>query len=157
MAAAKSPANRRRTTTKAVTGVAEQLVNRIVKPLGLVILSRERIRETLDEAVKRGKVTRSDADELAGQLVRHGRQQTEELLGDLERLLGRGREQLDKSRRKVGVGTTFPISGYDDLTAAQVQQRLRTLKPPDLRKVRTYERRHANRKSVLAAIGKRLG
>jgi polyhydroxyalkanoate synthesis regulator phasin len=157
VAAPKSPPARRHTTTKAVAGLAEQLVNRIVKPLGLVILSRERIQETLDEAVKRGDVTRSGADELAGQLIRRGRQQTEELLADLERLLGRGREQLDTARRKVGVGPTFPISDYDKLTAAQVQQRLRTLQPPDLRKVRTYERRHANRKSVLAAIEKRLG
>jgi polyhydroxyalkanoate synthesis regulator phasin len=157
VAAAKSQPNRRRATSKAVSGLAEQLINRIVKPLGLVILSRERIQETLDEAVKRGDVTRSDADELAGQLVRRGRQQTEELLADLERLLGRGRQQLDTARRKVGVGPAFPISGYDKLTAPQVRQRLGNLEPPDLRKVRTYERRHANRKSVLAAIEKRLG
>ena len=50
----------------------------------------------------------------------------------------------------------FPILGYDDLTAGQVEQRLGGLKPADLRRVRDYERRHANRKSVLAAVEKAL-
>jgi len=168
-----------RTTSVAngLSGLAEQLVNRIIKPLGLVILSRERIQETLDEAAERGRVTRSDANELANLLVQRGRQQTEELLADIERLLGRGRQQLDtaatrarrsesmdrlmrgadRARRRVAVGPSFPITGYDDLTAPQVRKRLLNLKPADLRKVRNYERRHANRKSVLAALEKRLG
>jgi len=62
----------------------------------------------------------------------------------------------DRARRTVGVGPTFPILGYDDLTAGQVAQRLDGLKPADLRRVRDYERRHANRKSVLAAVEKAL-
>jgi polyhydroxyalkanoate synthesis regulator phasin len=190
MAASKSSAGRSRTTrgkrstkTRAgaakadgLTGLAEQLANRILKPLGLVVLSRERIQETLDEAAERGRLTRSDANALVAELVRLGRQQTDELLSDLERLLGQGRQRwdsatrrarssgpldrivrsADKARRTVGVGPAFPINGYDDLTAGQVQERLEGLSPADLRKVRDYERRHANRKSVLAAIEKAL-
>jgi hypothetical protein len=65
--------------------------------------------------------------------------------------------QADRARRAVGVGASFPITGYDDLTAAQIQGRLSDLTPAQLRKVRDYERRHANRKSVLSAIGAKLG
>ena len=110
------------------------------------------------------------------ELVRRGRQQTDDLLKEIERLLGRGRDQLgsatkrvrgtepverivrsaDRARRNVGVGPSFPIVGYDDLTAGQVEQRLAGLKPAELRTVRDYERRHANRKSVLSAIEKAL-
>ncbi len=159
-----------------LSSLVEQLVNRIIKPLGLVVLSRERIQETLDEAAERGRLTRSDATELGLQLVQRGRQQTEELLADIERLLGRGRQHLDAgtrnarlgepldrlargaslARRKVAGQGGFPILDYDDLTAGQVQSRLGSLSPPELRRVRDYERRHANRKSVLAAIGKLL-
>ena len=134
--------------------LAEQLVNRIIKPLGLIVLSRERIQETLDEAADRGRLTRSDANELAAQLVQLGRKQTEELLADIERLLGRGREL---ARRKLGGESSFPISDYDEMTAAQAQARLASLSPTELRKVRDYERRHANRKSVLTTIEKQLG
>lgn len=140
------------------------------------MLTRERIQDTLDEAAERGRVTRSDANELASELVRRGRQQTDELLLDIERLVGRGREQLgsatkrarraepvdrlvrsaDRARRTVGVGPSFPILGYDELTATQVEDRLNGLTPAELRTVRDYERRHANRKSVLGAIEKSL-
>jgi len=158
------------------SSLAQQLVNRILKPLGLVVLSRDRIQEVLDDAAARGRVTRSDANELAIELVNRGRQQTDQLMSDVERLFGRGRQQLgsatirarrsesldlllrsaDKAGRTVGTGQSLPILGYDDLTAAQVQGRLDGLSPAELRKVRDYERRHANRKSVLAAIDKHL-
>ena len=49
-----------------------------------------------------------------------------------------------------------PVVGYDDLTAAQVTARLDDLSPPELRKVRDYERRNANRKSVLSAVERKL-
>lgn len=161
--------------TDGSSGLAEQLLNKIIKPLGLVVLTRDRIQEVLDDAAGRGRVTRSDANELATELFNRGRQQTDQLLSDIERLLGRGRQQVgstvrarrgesldlllrsaDRARRSVGAGQTFPILGYDDLTAAQVQSRLNGLAPAELRKVRDYERRHANRKSVLAAIDKHL-
>jgi hypothetical protein len=55
------------------------------------------------------------------------------------------------------VGPSFPVTGYDDLTAAQINGRLTDLTPAELRKVRDYERRHANRKSVLNSIETKLG
>ena len=65
---------------------AEQLANYVINPLGLVLLTRERIQDTLDEAAERGRLTRSDADELTAELVRRGRLQTDELLADAEGL-----------------------------------------------------------------------
>jgi polyhydroxyalkanoate synthesis regulator phasin len=148
----------------------------VINPLGLVLMTRERIQDTLDEAAALGRLTRSDANELASELVRRGRLQTDEILADAERLLERGREQLDsgtmrsrfsdgmdriartadRARRTVGVGPSFPILGYDELTAAQVNSRLKGLSATELRRVREYERRHANRKSVLDAIERAL-
>ena len=159
-----------------LASLAEQVTNGVLKPLGLVVLTTDRIEEVLDDAAARGRVTRSDANELAAQLISRGRQQTDQLLSDVERVIGFGRRQLspasrgarwsesidllvrsaDRARRSVGAGQTFPILGYDDMTAAQVQARLEGLAPAELRKVREYERRHANRKSVLEAIDKSL-
>jgi hypothetical protein len=64
--------------------------------------------------------------------------------------------QADRARRIAGVGPNFPVLGYDDLTAAQVQTRLDGLTPAELRKVRDYEKRNANRKSVLDAVENKL-
>lgn len=159
-----------------LTTVVEQLINRILRPLDVVMLSRDRIQQTLDEAAERGRMTRSDANELAVELLRRGRQQTDELLSDFERAVGRGKTGLDSARRRarqsepvdqivrvadrarhsVDSGSSFPISGYDEMTASQVAKRLPDLSRPDLRTVQEYESRHANRKSVLEAIDRAL-
>ena len=169
------------TAPEAPSDGRDQIV-KLLNPLDLVLLTRERIQVVLDDAVDRGRMTRTDATELASALFERGRRQTEDLLADIEQLLGRSREQLDeassdvkrktkgrvagpadrvlremdRARRVAGIGTSFPISGYDDLTAAQVTGRLGELTPAELRKVREYERRNANRKSVLAAVESRL-
>src|SRR3954469_17206744 len=133
-----------------------------------IMLPTERVRETLDDAVRRGRMTRSDAEDLAQALINAGRRQTEDLLADVEQLLGRrGKRtpqgsdrivrEVDKAKRAAGVGGSFPISNYDDLAAAQITSRLDDLSPAELRKVRDYERRHGNRKTVLSAIERKLG
>jgi polyhydroxyalkanoate synthesis regulator phasin len=171
---------------KTVAEVREALTQGIIGPLHLVMLTRDRIEETMNEAVERGRMTADDARDLVQGLIERGQRQTNDVLSDLEQLLGRGRTevelqrkrgsgaaskarsravqtadpllaQADRARRAAGVGPTFPIIGYDDLTAAQVQSRLGDLSPAELRKVRDYERRHANRKSVLAAVESKLG
>ena len=163
------------TSSEDSRSLAEQLVNRIIKPLGLVVLTRERIQEVLDDAAAGGRVSRAEAKRLLTDLVHRSRQQTDQLVADIERLLGRGREQCcsairvrrgesldlslpsaDKTRRTAERDESLPILVYDELTAAQVQTRLGALSPPELRRVRDYERRHANRKSVLTAIDKHL-
>jgi polyhydroxyalkanoate synthesis regulator phasin len=60
-----------------------------------VTLSRDRLQEAVDEAVERGRMTRGDANELVSKLVSRGRQQTNELLRDLERLLEQARGGVD--------------------------------------------------------------
>ena len=140
-----------------------------------IMLPTERVREALDDAVRRGRMTRSDAEELAQSLIATGRRQTEELLAELEGLVGkqkstaadvRKRTQLatdrvsrevDRARRAAGLGGAFPITGYDDLAAAQITSRLDELTPAELRQVRDYERRHGNRKTVLSAVERKLG
>jgi polyhydroxyalkanoate synthesis regulator phasin len=141
-----------------------------------VVLTRDRIQETLDEAVARGRVTRKDANDLVDKLFKQSRKQTEDFVAEIERRVKQAGEQIesatrkarrtepvdrivrtaDRARRTVGVGPSFPILAYDDLTANQVNARLAELKPAALRKVREYERKHANRKSVLEAVEKAL-
>jgi hypothetical protein len=149
-----------------------------------VVLSGDRLQEAFDEAVRHGRMTREDAEELLAHLVQTGRRQAQEAISDLEAVVGRsasGTRRLararvagvaaaarhaagtdralwavDRARRAAGLGSPFPISGYDRLTAAQVRARLGELSPAELRKVRDHERRNAKRKTILAAIEKKL-
>ena len=149
-----------------------------------IVITADRLQETVDEAVKRGRMTRDDAEELVANLVQIGRLQTQDALAELESVVERSATNtrriardrvtrvaaaarhapgtdralraVDRARRAAGLGSQFPISGYDELTAAQVKGRLGELTPAELRKVRDHERRNANRKSILAAIEKQL-
>jgi len=112
---------------------------------GALVLTRERVQEVLDDAVARGRMTRDDATEVLAELVRRGRRQADDLLvAPADRLL-----------RATWLGG-LPIAGYDELTAAQVAERLDGLSAADLQRLREHERRNANRKTVLAAIDRRL-
>ena len=53
-----------------------------------LVFSAERLQETLDDAVRRGRMLPTDAQELAERLTNTGRRQLEELLSDLDRRLG---------------------------------------------------------------------
>jgi polyhydroxyalkanoate synthesis regulator phasin len=166
-AKAKPAAAKPKAATAAVHSADELAANlgalreRLVSSL---TLTSDRLQETVDDAVRRGRMTRKDAEELLSTLVAAGRTQTEALLADVEQLLGRGAgdavlRTVDRARRRVGagVGGSFPILGYDDLNAAQITKRLTGLTSAQLRKVRDYERRHDARKSVLNAVERKLG
>jgi hypothetical protein len=129
---------------------------RLLNPLEALVLTRERVQEVLDDAVARGRMTRDDAADLFAELVRRGRRQTDDLIDSLvaapaDRVL----REVDRAKRVAGL-SAFPVDGYDDLTAAQVIERLDGLSPAELRAVRDHERRNANRKTVLAAIERKL-
>jgi polyhydroxyalkanoate synthesis regulator phasin len=67
-----------------------------------VTISRDRLQEVLDDAVRRGRMTRGDADEMVSRLVTRGRDQADDLLSQLERLLTQAREAPGRARRQAG-------------------------------------------------------
>ncbi len=170
---------------KTVAELRAALRKNLIKPTETVFLSRGRIEEALDDAVKRGRITRAHARGLAGDLLKRGQKETNDVLRDLEQLLERGRGELgggvtkarrqasgarrkavkaagpvlaqaDRACRGAGVGANFPISLYDELNASDVKARLGDLTPAELRKLRDHERRGAKRKGVLDAIESKL-
>jgi polyhydroxyalkanoate synthesis regulator phasin len=148
----------KKAASASVTELREALSS-LIDPLGMVMLTRERIEDALNDAVSRGRVTADDAQDLVTSLIERGRRQTSDVLGELEDLVShkadRARSKTDKTRR-AGGRKTLPIAGYEELTAAQVQARLDGLTAADLRTVREHEKSHANRKTVLRAIDQRL-
>jgi polyhydroxyalkanoate synthesis regulator phasin len=149
-----------------------------------ITISRERLQEVVDDAVRRGRMTRGDAEEMVGRLATRGREQAEDLLSQLDRVLTQARDVPDRARQEVGgrakgarkravkaadkplarvdrVRRTarvpgFPITAYDQLTVPQIDRRLQDLTRAQLRKVREYERRNKERKGLLRALDRKL-
>ena len=163
---------------KNIEDFRETLTRGVLAPLNLVMLTRDRIQEAVDDAVERGRITHADAQDLVQTLFKRGRKQTDDVLADLERLVGRGRDEIDNTggstreratraavtaRNRVEAATTKvrhasmrrespPVSNYEKLTAAQVRKKLDRMDAKELRKIRSYEESNANRKSVLDAV-----
>ena len=129
-------------------------LRRMLNPLDLVVISRTSLQEVVDEAVRRGRITRSDAAELVSELIARGWGQADDVFEELEQLM---RAPFEAARRVAGLGPEFPISGYDDMTAAEIVGELDGMGADDLRRVREYERANANRKTVLNAVERKLG
>jgi polyhydroxyalkanoate synthesis regulator phasin len=110
-----------------------------LNPVDVMVITRERLADALDDAVRRGRMTRDDASDLLGEILRRAIQAPAE--GLIKRVTGEDE---------------FPIADYDDLTAAQIVSQLGELELAQLRRVRDYERRNANRKTVLAAVDQKL-
>ena len=104
----------------------------MVDPRDVVVITRARLQEVVDGAVARGRMSRADAAELLDELITVPR---------------------DLARRVSG---RLPIPDYDDLTAAEVVRELDDLRDADLHRVAAYERANANRKTVLAAVERKL-
>lgn len=130
----------------------------------------ERVQETVEDAVRRGRMTRKDASELAAAIVAASRRQTDEIRQEIEALLERGRRTVGKGaggealqepvairiEREGGDARTLPIERYDELTAVLVCRSLKGLSPDELRAVRDHEAAHANRKTVVEAVDRLL-
>jgi polyhydroxyalkanoate synthesis regulator phasin len=142
-----------------------------------VTISRERLQEVIDDAVRRGRMTRGDAEELIGRLLTRSREAAEDLLRQIEpavsgprrdiesRVKGTAKKardraneplaQADRLRRRAGL-PGFPISAYDQLSVPQINDRLRELSKDELDRVREYERKNRNRVGVTRAIERQL-
>jgi polyhydroxyalkanoate synthesis regulator phasin len=115
----------------------------VLNPLDVMVITRERLQDTLDDAVRRGRMTRDDASDLLAEILRRA------ISAPTDRV-------IREVRRVTSAADEFPITDYDDLTAAQIVSQLGGLESADMRRVRDYERRNANRKTVLAALDAKL-
>lgn len=169
----------RRITSSSPNAALERSVEHMRESLERsVTLSRDRLQEVVDDAVRRGRITQSDAEKLVSDLISRGVKQRDSLLKELERLVAQARREVgdatgravraardaadrplaraDRLRRRTGLPSSFPIADYDDLNATKVKSSLTSLTPAELRKVRRHERTGSNRKSVIEAVEKKL-
>jgi polyhydroxyalkanoate synthesis regulator phasin len=92
---------------KTVAEFRDALRKNLIKPMEMVMISRERIEEVLGEAVDQGRVTARDAQRITSGLVKRGERQTRDVLKDLEQLLERGRGEIEgrtAGARKAATG-----------------------------------------------------
>ncbi len=103
-------------SSKATTGLDKSVAQFRESLEQSVTLSRDRLQEVVDDAVKRGRMTRGDAEKLLSDLIKRGRKQTDLLLGQLERL-------VKQARKEVG-GRAEPVRKQATQAARRARKKL---------------------------------
>jgi hypothetical protein len=100
------------------------------------------------------------------EVMRHARDQDapEVVMGQLQRLDDRRFSNMAEVIHAIGAGGERhessdheqPLGNYDELTVEEVTSRLEGLNPAELQAVRSYEREHKKRKTLLSELDRRL-
>ena len=72
------------------------------------------------------------------------------------RLYGETKAERAKDRAGKSPDRDLPIENYQHLTVPEVEKRLGRLSPPQLQRVKAYEKGHKRRKGVLRALDREL-
>ena len=76
-------------------GRAEESVQAFREALeATVTIPRDRLQDVIDDAVRRGRMTRGDAEEMVNRLLTRGREQADDILGELEQLIAQLRDEV---------------------------------------------------------------
>src|SRR3954453_21676628 len=129
-------------TGSRVAAARDRLVRGGLSPFNAVLITRRNLEEVLEDAVRRGRMTRADAQDMIQTLLARGARVTDDLLADIERILRTSDELATPGQEVAADAGRLPISGYDELSAAQVQERLDGLSHVQLRRLRDYEQRN---------------
>jgi polyhydroxyalkanoate synthesis regulator phasin len=93
---AKRSSAKRSTSSQSSAGRADKSVEAFRDALEhSVTLSRDRLQDVVDDAVKRGRMTRDDANELVSSLLTRSRRYSDELVKQLEHLLDQAQREVE--------------------------------------------------------------
>jgi hypothetical protein len=137
--------------------LVSDLVSRSRSQTGAMLKDLEKVAEQARKDV-RGRT--QPVSRQATQAARRARREVEGAAGRAGRAArdaaDRPLAEADRLRRRSKLPSRFPITAYDQLTAAQVKTRLGDLSAAELRKVRTYENNNQDRKGLIKDIDRRL-
>lgn len=72
------------------------------------------------------------------------------------KMYGETRDEKAKDARNESPDRNLPFPDFQKMTIRQVEHRMESLSASEVRKIRSYETRHKNRKGLLAKIDRRL-
>lgn len=129
-----------------------------------VVLSSDRVQSVFEDAVLRGRMTRRDAEELASSLVALGRDQAQELRGEVDALArsfpARVADVVDAAAEVVTPRTRSKKrrapADAAALPAKDLIARVASLSPAELNALREQEAAGKARATVLRAIDAKL-
>ena len=106
---------------------------------------REREYEELKEGFKKEGRYRGREKEVAARIVNKQRAE-----------FGETKEQKKETRKGKSPSQNLPIENYEHLTVPKISGLLGSLSRQDLRKIRNFEAKHRNRKTLIEKLDRKL-
>jgi len=72
------------------------------------------------------------------------------------KMYGETQGEKEKDARGQSPDRNLPLPDFQKLTIRQVEQKMESLSPAELRKIRTYEMKHKHRKGLLTLLDRKL-
>ena len=102
---------------------------------------REREYEELKSDFKKEGRYKGREEEVAARIVNKQRSQ-----------YGETKSAKEKEKRGRSSDQSLPMKGYDHLTISDIKRKLDSLSDAEIKKIKTYEKRHKNRKTLIEAL-----
>lgn len=106
---------------------------------------REREYKELKQDFKKEGRYKGREEEVAARIVNKQRAQT-----------GETKEEKKREREGKSPDRNLPVKDYDGLTVAQVGSKLGAMSKGDIRKIKNYETKHRNRKTLIQKLDRVL-
>ncbi len=106
---------------------------------------REREYKELKEEFEESGRYKGREEEVAARIVNKQRSE-----------LGETKEARKQDRRGKSPDRGLPIANYDNLTVAQAKGKLNSLSQSEIEKIKNYEKKHKNRKTMMETIQRKL-
>ena len=136
--------------------LSEQAVRQQEAGQALARESVEAYAEFLDEAFSRYR----SGTEMAAQSAREGArtmtETTTSLVGTAASAAGATAGAAAGAAREATDAATFPIPGYDSMSVEEIEERLGPLTDEQVRRLRDYERKNQNRKTLIERYDQKL-
>lgn len=72
------------------------------------------------------------------------------------KMYGETRDEQAKDERNTSPDRNLPFPDFQKMTIRQVERKMESLSPSEIRQIRRYESTHKNRKGLLSKIDRRL-
>ena len=110
----------------------------------------------IDDRTERGASIRNDANG-DGEAARHLPRQTQSMMRPRERPAARtDRKTGHKKGASEKAREDLPVRSYNDLTVAEAKKKLNGLSEGELKRIRSYEKNHQNRKTLIEWLDRKI-
>ena len=111
---------------------------------------------TAEQATQQGLQATQQATEQGLQLAVEASEQTEQVIQEAEHVVQEAEQAIEEAELEAAVLSALGTENYDELTVADISNKLDDFSTEDLKKLRAYEKQNKNRETLIDQIDRKI-